>query len=49
MEIFNPVTSVAEDYLVDHRTGYCEGDYYRWLYFKTDVQSQYARGVYYAM
>lgn len=48
IEGFDPVTSVTEDYLVDQSTGYCEDDYYGWLYFKTDVPGQYVR-VYYAM
>ena len=48
IEGFDPVTSVTEDYLVDQSTGYCEDDYYGWLYFKTDVPGQYVR-VYFAM
>lgn len=45
---FNPVTSVTEDYLVDQSTGYCEDDYYGYVYFKTDVPGQFVR-VYYEM
>lgn len=45
---FNPVTSVTEDYLVDQSTGYCEDDYYGYVYFKTDVPGQFVR-IYFAM
>lgn len=45
---FDPVTSVTEDYLVAQSTGYCEDDYYGYLFFKTDVPGQFVR-VYYEM
>lgn len=48
IKCFDPVTSVTEDYLTDQRKGYCEDDYYGWLYFKTDVPGQYVR-VYFSM
>lgn len=34
------------DYFVNQWTGYCEDDYYGYLYFKTDVPGQYVK-VYY--
>lgn len=33
----------TEDYFVDQWVGYCEDDYHGFLYFKTDVPSQYVR------
>lgn len=45
---FDPITSVTEDYLVDQSTGYCEDDYYGYVYFKTDVPGQFVR-IYFEM
>ena len=33
----------CDDYFVKQYTGYCEDDYYGYLYFRTDVPGQYVR------
>lgn len=33
----------TDEYLVVQWTGYCEDDFHGYLYFKTDVPSQYVR------
>lgn len=34
---------VDNDYYSDQHVGYCEDDFYGWLYFKTDVPGQYVK------
>lgn len=33
----------TKDYFVDQTTGYCEDNFYGYVYFKTDVPGQYVR------
>lgn len=40
------IAEEADDYYVNQWTGYCEDDYYGYLYFKIDVPGQYVK-VYY--
>lgn len=40
---FENTNGVTEDYYVDQWTGYCEDDYFGYLYFKTDVNGQYVK------
>lgn len=44
--LYHGETCIAEwcdDYFVNQWTGYCEDDYYGYLYFRTDVPGQYVR------
>lgn len=37
------IAKTGFDYYVDQTTGYCEDDYFGWVYFKTDVPGQFVR------
>lgn len=39
---------VDDDYFVEQHRGYCEDDFYGYVWFKTDVQGQFVR-IYFSM
>lgn len=40
------IAEYADDYYVNQWTGYCEDDYYGYMYFKTNVPGQYVKAYY---
>lgn len=40
---FEETNNATEDYYVEQHQGYCEDDFYGWLWFKTDVPGQYIK------
>lgn len=43
IEKFERTNGVTEDYYVEQHCGYCEDDFYGWLWFKTDVNGQFIK------
>lgn len=43
IERFEKTHNACEEYFVEQHTGYCEDDFYGWLWFKTDVNGQYVK------
>lgn len=37
------IATESFDFYCDQSTGFCEDDYYGWIYFKTDVPGQFVR------
>lgn len=48
IEHFKTTNGVTEEYFVDQWTGYCEDDFYGYLYFRTDTPNVYVK-VYFVM